>query len=95
MRHHPTQGIDFPDQVPLADAADGRIAAHRTDRLDVVGQQQGPRAGPRRGQRGLGAGVAAADHDDVVSMEIGFHQGNSTRAPVGPLSLATGLAQLA
>src|SRR5690606_42145493 len=33
------------------------------------GQQQGARAGAGGGQRGLGTGVAATDHDDVVAME--------------------------
>ncbi len=37
--HDPAQRIDFLDQVPLADAADSRVAAHRADRLDVVRQQ--------------------------------------------------------
>ena len=73
MCHDATQRVDFLDQVALADAADGRIAAHRTHRFHVVGQQQGTGTGARGRQRGLGTGVAAADDDDVVVMEGRVH----------------------
>ena len=39
-RHGAAQRIDFLDQVPLADAADRRVAAHLAQRLDVVREQQ-------------------------------------------------------
>src|SRR5262245_61738683 len=51
--------------MPLSDAANRRVAGHLAERLEVVGQEQRPASGPRRGERGLGAGVTAADHDDV------------------------------
>ena len=38
-RHDAAQRIDLADQVALADAADGRIAAHLTERLDALRQQ--------------------------------------------------------
>jgi hypothetical protein len=41
-RHRPAQGVDFLDQMPLADTADRRVAAHRTECLEVVRQQQRP-----------------------------------------------------
>src|SRR6185312_11804080 len=66
VRHRAAQRVDLLHQVTLADAADGRVAAHRAHRLDAVGEQQGARAGARGRQRSLGAGVAAADHDHVV-----------------------------
>jgi hypothetical protein len=64
-RHRATHGVDFLDQVALADTADGRVAGHLPQGLDVVGEQQGllPHAGGS--ERRLGAGVAAADDDDV------------------------------
>ena len=61
----PPKRVDLLDQMTLADAADGRIAAHLPQRLDVVRQQQGALAHARSRQRGLGAGMAAADHDDA------------------------------
>ena len=64
-RHRAAERIDLLDQVALADAADRGVAAHRAERLDVVGEQQRGRAHARRGERGLGPGVTAADHDDI------------------------------
>jgi hypothetical protein len=63
--HGAAERVDLLDQVALADPADGRVAAHLPDRLDVVREQQRARAGPGRGERGFGAGVAATDHDHV------------------------------
>jgi hypothetical protein len=66
-RHGAAEGVHFLDQMPLADAADGRVAAHLAEGFDVVGEQQGGAPGPCRGQRGFGAGMAAADNDHVES----------------------------
>ena len=66
--HDAAERIDFLDQMPLADAADGRIAAHLPERFDVVRQQQRARTEPRRRERSLGAGMAATD-DDHIKME--------------------------
>ena len=38
-RHGAAERVDFLGQVALADAADGRVAAHLAQRLDVLGQQ--------------------------------------------------------
>lgn len=43
----------------LADAPDGRVAAHLAHRLDLLGHQHRPRARARAGGRRLAAGVAA------------------------------------
>ena len=63
--HGAAEGVDFADDLPLAHAADGRIAAHQGDGVEVAGQQRGLRAHARSGQRRLHAGVAAADHQNV------------------------------
>jgi hypothetical protein len=63
--HRPAQRIDFAHQVALANAADRRIAAHRPQRVEVVGQQQRIRPRPRCGKRSFGAGMAAADNNDI------------------------------
>ena len=64
-RHRPAERVDLLDEVPLADPPDGRVAAHLPQRLDALGKQQRLRPRPRRGERRLGAGMAAADDDDV------------------------------
>jgi len=76
-RHRTAQGIDLLDEVALADAADGRIAAHLSQSLDVVREQQRLPAHTCGGQRGLGAGMASADHDDLECF-VETHQADST-----------------
>ncbi len=63
--HGAAQRIDLANQMALADTADRRIAAHRPERVEVVRQQQCVRTRPGCGKRGLGAGVTAADDDDI------------------------------
>ncbi len=63
--HGAAERIDLPRQVTLADTADGRIAAHLPERIEIVGQQQRACAGSRRGESRLGSGVASAHHDAV------------------------------
>ena len=76
--HQAAERVDLLDQMPLADAADGRVAAHLTQGVDVLRHQQGAQTHAGRGQRRLGARVAAADDDDVVAMGL-FQQGGVGR----------------
>jgi hypothetical protein len=64
-RHDATQGIDFLYQVTLADAANGRIAAHLAEGIDVMRKQQGTDTQACRCQRRLGAGMTTANDDDL------------------------------
>ena len=77
-RHRAAERVDLLDQVALADAADGRIAAHLPQRLDVVREQQGAPAHARSRERGFGARMAAADHDHV-EFRTETHHAESTR----------------
>src|SRR6185503_12139742 len=65
LRHRATERVDLLDQMTLADTADRRVAAHLPERLDALRQQQRAHTHARRGQSGLGAGVPAANDDDV------------------------------
>jgi hypothetical protein len=67
-RHGTTQGVDLAGEVPLADAADGGVAGHLADGVQVLGQQKCPRTGPRRREGRLGAGVTAAHNDDIKTV---------------------------
>ncbi len=69
-RHRAAERVDLLREMPLADAADRRVAAHLAQRFDVLRQQQRAHAHAGRGQRGLGAGVAAADDDATVVSRI-------------------------
>ena len=70
QRHRAAKRVHLFDQMALADAADRRVAGHLTQGLDVVGEQQGLAAHPGRGQRSLGAGMAATDDDDVEFLGV-------------------------
>ena len=69
--HGAAEGVDLADDLPLADAADGRVAAHLADGVAVGREQGGAGAHPRGGQRGLGPGVAGADDDHVEVVGAG------------------------
>jgi len=91
--HEPPEGIHLAHEMTLADPADGGVAAHLAQGLDVVGEQQRPRPGPGRGERSLGAGVSAADHDDLEGVRVSQRKQRleGSRAPpdgrlgVGPI----------
>jgi hypothetical protein len=83
--------------MPFADAADRRISRYLATRFDVVGEQQRPAPGTSAGERSLGAGVSATNHDHIEAFmkdheSIGFsivtskigtraHVRHSTRRP--------------
>ena len=64
--HDPTQRVHLPRHRPLGYPANGRVARHLPDHLEILGQQQHPRASPGRKGASLGAGVAAADYNHVM-----------------------------
>src|SRR5881398_2310586 len=64
--HGAAQRVDLAHQVSLADTADGRIATHLAQGLDALSQQQRARSHACGGEGRLGAGMTAADDDDVV-----------------------------
>jgi hypothetical protein len=63
--HQTVECIDLADQMALAKSTDRRVAGHRTDGGEPMGDQGGPGAHARRRSRGLTARVPAADHDHV------------------------------
>src|SRR3546814_8155606 len=69
--HDPVERVDLAHQMPLAEAADRRIAGHLADGVEAVGHEQGARAQPRRRGRGFAAGMPAADDNDVPYLRHG------------------------
>src|SRR5690349_11411383 len=67
-RHLAAERIDLLDEVALADAADGGVAGHLADVVEVERQHERRRAHARAGERRLDAGMAGADDDDVVDL---------------------------
>ena len=66
--NHAVKRIDFAHQMALAQAADGWIAAHRADGIEVETHQRRARTHPRRTTGSLNPGVTAADDDDIKGM---------------------------
>ena len=64
--HDPAEGVDLAHDGALRDAADGGVTAHLPDGIESGRQQQGARAESGGHSGGFGAGVAAADDDDIV-----------------------------
>ena len=64
--HDAAESVDFADQMALGDAADGGVAAHLGDEVEVHGDERGLEAHARGGHGGLAAGVARAHHGDIV-----------------------------
>jgi hypothetical protein len=61
--HDAAQGIYFADQVSLGDAADGWIAGHLGNEIDVQGIERRPQAHTGSGHGGFAAGMSGADDD--------------------------------
>ena len=66
--HLPAHGVQLPDEMALAGAADGGVAGHHADAVQVQGEQSRLEAHPRRGQGRLAAPVARADHHAVETL---------------------------
>jgi hypothetical protein len=64
-RHGAPEGVDLFDQVPFADAPDGRIAGHLAKRLDVMREQKRFTPQTGTGKRGLAPGVASSDDNYI------------------------------
>ena len=64
--HDAAERIDLPCHGALRDAADGRIARHLADGIEVGREEQGRGAEAGGHDGGFAAGVAGADDDHVV-----------------------------
>src|SRR5882672_7507323 len=73
--HDATEGVDFANQGALRDPADGGIAGHSPDGVEVGSKEQDGRTRPSRHHGGFGAGVAGAHHYHVI---VDLHERNYT-----------------
>ena len=64
--HFAPQRVQFPHQVALGGAADGGIAGHHGQRIQVQGHKQGFVSHAGAGQGCLAARVSRANDDDVI-----------------------------
>ena len=67
-RDQTVEGIDFANEMALAQSTDRRIAAHRADGGKIEAHQCNTRTHARRDRSRLHTGMAAANNDDVERM---------------------------
>jgi len=85
--HDAAECIDFADEMALGDAADGGVAAHLGNEVEVHSDERGLEAHARGGHGGLAAGMTGAHDNDIVlfgeSHPILFYGWNQNGAAVG------------
>jgi len=77
LAHDAAEGVDLADQMALGDAADGWVAGHLGDEVEVEREERCAQTHARGGGGGFAACVAGADDKDV-EMFGERHKGNST-----------------
>ena len=70
FRHEAAHGINFPHEMTLAYATDGRVARHLAKRFDILCNQKRVCAGTGRGRRGFTAGVTSSYHNDIEILHV-------------------------
>src|SRR2546430_2030350 len=65
--HNAAKRVYLAHEVPLCDAADGRVAGHLRDEIQVHRDHRGFETHARACTSGLATGVTGAYHDDVVN----------------------------
>jgi hypothetical protein len=69
--HDAAEGVDLPDDMPFGQTADGGVAGHLGDGVEVLGENGRLAAEPSGGHGGLHPGVAGAADDDIVMLGEG------------------------
>src|SRR5262249_48772194 len=76
--HETVERVDLTHEMALAQAFDRRIARHRADGREAMGDERDLGAHARGGRGGLATGMAAT-HDDAIVFRV--HHPKSLRAP--------------
>ena len=71
--HDAAEGIDLADEMAFGDAADGGVAGHLGDEIEIEGEERGAETHAGRGSRGFTAGMACADDEDVEMFCVAHH----------------------
>src|SRR5690606_7739573 len=67
--------VDLGDDLAFSRAANRRVAGHVPGAIEVGGDDERAGTGPGGSQRRLAAGMAGADHDDIVGSGRMGHTG--------------------
>ena len=77
--HFPAQGVQFPHKMPLAGAADSRIAGHVPHGVQIDSKKNGVQSQPGGSQGRLDARVTGSDHRHITaSCMVGAHASASS-----------------
>ncbi len=71
--HLAAERVDLAHHLSLGQSADGWVARHLADGVQVHGQEQRLASHARGSQRRLDAGMARPDDDDVIALGIDEH----------------------
>ena len=71
--HLAAKGVDLLDQMPFSDAANGRIAGHLTDVIEVQRQHQRLETHAGGRQRGFNSRMSGPDNDDIVDLPFSVY----------------------
>ena len=82
LAHDAAKGVDFADEVSFGDTADGRVAGHLGDQVDVEGVEGGSKSHARRGHGSFASGVTGA-HDNNIEL-FGELHGSLRRSKIHP-----------
>ena len=81
--HDPAEGVDLPHDVPFGQTADGGVAGHLGNGVEVLGEDGGLATEPGGGHRGLNSGMAGSADDDVVVLGEGVQGHGMTNGECG------------
>src|SRR5262249_58348238 len=84
----PIERVVFPNKLPLAEPANGRIARHCADGRKPVRDERGPRAHARSCGRGFTARVTPSDNHNVV-VRTHANPDRACRAFLGKIDVMT------
>ena len=71
--HLTAQGVQLPDKVPLAGAADGGVAGQIRHRIQIDGEEDGAQTQPGSGQSGLNARMTGTNDGNIAVASVIAH----------------------
>ena len=75
--HLAPQRVQLPHKVPLSGAADGGVAGHISNGVQIDGKENGVIAQPGGGKGGFDSRVSRPDHGNVTAARVIAHNGSS------------------
>jgi hypothetical protein len=68
LTHHPAQRVDFAYEMALRNSADGRIAGHLRDQVDIHRDHRGPQTQTSARARSFTTSVSGSDHNHLIRL---------------------------